>query len=469
MHPQDPAVPSTPAAAHPQRAARRRWLGSLVALLVVGALAGGAWYLVQRSAGGGAGGPPRGLGGGGRPMVTVGYAQARLAALPVQIDALGTATPLATVVVRPQVSGVLQQVLFTEGQMVQKGQLLAQIDPRPFEQALLQAQGTRQRDEAQLANARLTLQRYRTLLEQDSIARQDVDTQAALVQQLQGTVVTDKAQEGAARLNLDHTRLTAPISGRIGLRAVDPGNYVTAGDAAGIATITQMAPMDVQFAVPQDRVADIQEAHAQAQAAKQPLAVTAWDRTRTTQLGAGTFLTLDNLVDVGTGTVKAKARFANAGGALFPNQFVNVRLQLRAVQAVLVPVTAVRTGAHGDFVYVVNDDRTVALRQVTRGQATVEQIAITHGLQAGERVVTEGGDRLQDGATVQLQGQAPAAGPKPGERAGRGGPPMAAGQGARAPHGDRTGGAVGAGSPPGSPPAGSAERPRPAPSSAPNP
>ena len=427
-----------------------------MALLVLAVLGGGAWYLVHRSPGGGngAGGPggaARGPGGpgGGRAMVTVGQAVARQAPLPVVMDALGTVTPVATVALRPQVSGVLKQVLFTEGQMVQKGQLLAQIDARPFEQALLQAQGTRQRDEAQLDNARLTLTRYRTLLAQDSIARQDVDTQAALVQQLQGTVLTDKAQEGAARLNLDYTRLTAPISGRVGLRAVDPGNYVTAGDAAGIATITQMTPMDVQFSVPQDRVQDIQLA--QTQAGKQPLAVTAWDRTRTTQLDGGQFATLDNVVDVGTGTgtVKAKARFSNAQGALFPNQFVNVQLLLREVQAVLVPVTAVRTGANGDFVYVINNDRTVTLRKVTRGQATVGQIAITEGLKPGERVVTEGGDRLKDGATVQLQGQAPAAaGQRPG-------------QGARA---ARAGQPDGAGAPPSAPPgaADGQRRPRPA-------
>ncbi|MDA8457233.1 efflux RND transporter periplasmic adaptor subunit [Acidovorax sp. GBBC 3334] len=442
MSPHDPnAAPPAAPTAYPEGAARRpgrraRWLGSAVALLVVALLCGGAWWLVQRSkapvggagfpAVGGPGGPagpagPGPGGGGGRAQVTVGEATARMASLPVTLDALGTVTSVATVTLRPQVSGVLTQVLFTEGQTVRKGQVLAQIDPRPYEQALMQAEGTRRRDEAQLENARITLERYRTLLSQDSIARQDVDTQAALVKQLEGTVMTDRAQERTARLNLDYTRVTAPSSGRIGLRTVDAGNYVTTGDTAGIATITQTAPIDVQFSIPQDRVADVQGAADTAAAAG--LTVAASDRTRTSELARGRFSTLDNLVDTTTGTVKGKARFENADGKLFPNQFVNVRLQLREVPALVVPVTAVRTGANGDFVYVINEDRTVTMRKVRRGQATVEWIAITEGLQPGDRVVTEGGDRLRDGARVQLQGPAQgASGPRGGASGAAGAP-----------------------------------------------
>ncbi|WP_225980170.1 efflux RND transporter periplasmic adaptor subunit, partial [Paracidovorax avenae] len=354
----------------------------------------------------GPGGPARPAGGGagpggGRLLVTVGEATVRQMRLPVAIEALGTVTPVATVTLRPQVAGVLTEVLFTEGQMVRKGQVLAQIDARPYEQALMQAEGTLRRDEAQLENARITLERYRTLLSQDSIARQDVDTQAALVKQLEGTVMTDRAQERTARLNLGYTRVTAPAAGRIGLRSVDAGNYVTTGDTTGLATITQTTPIDVQFSIPQDRVADVQTAAAEAGTAGLP--VVAKDRTRTTDLAQGRFSTLDNLVDTATGTVKAKARFANADGRLFPNQFVNVRMELREVEALVVPVTAVRTGANGDFVYVINDDRTVTLRKVRRGQSTVEWVAIAEGLKPGERVVTEGGDRLRDGARVQLQ------------------------------------------------------------------
>lgn len=416
--------PATDAATPPHR--RSRWLGTVVAVGTVALIAGAAWYLVQRSQAPGGGGFP-----GGRLMVTVGEATARESRLPVTIEALGTVTPLATVTLRPQVSGVMTEVLFTEGQRVKKGQVLARIDPRPFEQALLQAQGTRQRDQAQLDNARIVLDRYRTLLGQDSIARQDVDTQAALVRQLQGTVTTDLAQEQAARLNLDYTRITAPASGRIGLRAVDAGNYVSAGEANGIATLTQEDPIDVAFAIPQDRLGDVQAA----QRGGAPLAVTAFDRTRTKALAEGRFSTLDNLVDTTTGTVKAKARFGNADGTLFPNQFVNVRLLLREVPAVVVPVTAVRTGANGDFVYVINEDRSVSLRKVKRGQATVSLVAITEGLKPGERVVTEGGDRLKDGAKVQLQGQGPRPGGAdgaPGRRA-RGSEPQGEGRRHRPP------------------------------------
>lgn len=389
---------------------RRLWLGSLAALLLVAVLGGVAWYLIKRS------GEPVAGRGFGPPGSTVGHAVARRAELPVTIDALGTVTPLATITLKPQVGGVLTEVLYTEGQAVTKGQLLARIDPRPYEQALMQAQGTRVRDEAQLEAARVTLARYRTLLTQDSIARQDVDTQAALVKQLEGTVTTDRASEAAARLNVEYTRITAPVAGRIGLRTVDPGNTVTANAATGIAVITQMNPIDVQFAVPQDRLPDIQ-----AQLAKgATLPVKAMDRTRSATLDTGTFSTLDNVVDTSTGTIKGKARFGNAGTTLFPNQFVNVQMTLRTIDAVVVPVTAVRTGPTGSYVYVINENRTVSMRTVKRGESTVELAAITEGLEAGEKVVTEGGDRLKEGAQVVLQGDKPAAGPRTGASGPRG-------------------------------------------------
>ena len=399
----------------PPRPPRRRWLGSVVAVLALVGLGALAWYLTHRPAAPvGAGAPAAGPGGGrfaggggnrGAPASTVGIAAAATRDMPVILDALGTVTPVVTVTVRPQVSGVITQVLFTEGQMVAKGQMLVQIDPRPFDIALQQATGARLRDEAQLENARLTLQRYQTLLQQDSIARQDVDTQAALVKQLEGTVTMDKANEATARLNVGYTRVVAPSAGRIGLRPVDAGNYISTGDANGVATITQVAPIDVQFAVPQDRVPEIQSRVAEG--ARLP--VTAWDRTRTMKLGEGVFSTLDNLVDVTTGTVKAKARFANAGAALFPNQFVNVQILLRMIpNAVVVPVTALRHGSNGDFVYVLQEDRTVIVRPVTRGEQTVDVVAITSGLHPGERVVTEGGDRLKEGARVQVAGERPA-------------------------------------------------------------
>jgi multidrug efflux system membrane fusion protein len=298
-------------------------------------------------------------------------------------------------------------VLFSEGQMVKKGQLLATIDPRPFEIALQQMVGARLRDEAQLENAKVQLQRYQTLLGQDSIARQDVDTQAATVKQLEGTIVIDRSNENTARLNLAYCRIVAPVAGKVGLRPVDPGNYIGAGDAAGVAVITQVAPIDIAFSVPQDRVPEILARAADG--ARMP--VTAFDRTRIKKLDEGTFSTLDNQIDVQTGTVKAKARFANAGNTLFPNQFVNVRLLLRMVEgAVVIPVTALRTGAGGDFVYVLKEDRTVSVRQVQRGVATTDLIQVATGLDAGERVVTEGGDRLKEGARVQLASERPASG-----------------------------------------------------------
>jgi membrane fusion protein, multidrug efflux system len=396
--------------------------GTVIALLVMAGVGGLAWYLTRPSTGteaaslpgapggagpgGGPGGPPAAPGGGrGSPATTVGVATAEVGSIPVTIEALGTVTPQATVRVRPQVSGVMQKVLFKEGQMVKAGELMATIDPRQFELALMEAIGQRQQNQAQLESARVQLQRFRTLLEQDSIARQEVDTQAALVKQLEGTINVNKAAEGTARLNLGYTRMVAPVGGRVGLRTVDVGNVVSSTDANGIALITQITPIDVVFAIPQDRAGELQ----QALAAGAQMKVTALDRARTAVLDTGEFSSLDNQVDTQTGTVRAKARFANRSLALFPSQFVNVQLQVRVVEGVVtVPVNAVRYGTTGDYVYVLNAaEKTVSLRLVKRGLATADKVVITSGLQAGERVITEGGDRLKDGARVALPGDAP--------------------------------------------------------------
>jgi len=382
-------------------------VGVLVALIV---LALGGWFLAHRS-GTRVAGAPR-----GRPASTVGLATAQRADLPVTLDALGTVTPLATAVVRAQVSGVLTEVLFKEGQMVERGQALAQIDPRPFQLALEQAEGNLARDEAQLVAARVTLARDRTLLTQDSIAQQDVDTQEATVKQLEGTVVTDRAAIGSARLNLTWSRITAPVAGRVGLRAVDPGNSVTTTDTNGIATITQLKPMDVEFALPSDDIGAVQKRLA----AKAVLSATALDRTRSSTLANGTFLTLDNQVDPTTGTVHAKARFQNSEGTLFPQQFVNLRLLLDVQEgAVVVPAAALRHGPQGDFVFVVSADRIAHVRRVQTGAANGDQVAIASGIAPGEQVVTEGGDRLTEGAAVRLPGAAvgpPGAAPGGGQR-----------------------------------------------------
>lgn len=384
---------------------RKSVIGSVLALLILAGLGGLAWFLTHGNTTPG-GTRPGASGRRGMAPTTVGIATVEQADIPVMLEALGTVTASATATVRPQVSGVLQKVLFTEGQMIKAGDMMAVIDPRPFEMQLMQASGQRLRDEAQLENAKLTLQRYRTLLEQDSIARQEVDTQAALVKQLEGTVMTDRAAEGTARLNLGYSKIVAPISGRIGLRSVDIGNVVNTGDANGIAVITQMTPIDVEFAVPQDRVPELRARINEG--AK--LSVSVFDRSRTKLLDSGIFLALNNQVDTQTGTVRAKARFSNTGLALFPSQFVNVRLNLQTIEgALVVPVTALRYGSNGEFVYVLNPiEKTVALRPVTRGQATVDKVQIVTGLKPGEQVITEGADRLKDGARVTLPGDRPA-------------------------------------------------------------
>jgi len=399
-------------------------IGGAIALAVLVGVVWLAWALMHapKGEGGGQGGPGGPGGGGGRrggPASTVAVATAAQADLPVIIEALGTVTPAATVTVRPQVSGVITQVLFKEGQMVRAGQPLVQIDPRQFQMDLLQAQGNLTRDEAQLASAQVTLARYQTLLAQDSIARQEVDTQAATVKQLQGSVMADKAAVGTARLNVGYARVVAPVSGRVGLRVVDAGNYIGAGDAAGVAVITTVSPIDVEFTVPQD---DVPRIMARANGGS-PLPVIALDRTRTTTLDKGTFSTLDNAVDVGTGTVKAKARFPNAGGALFPSQFVNVRLELDTIRgAVVVPATALRQSSDGAFVWVLGEGQKVHKRRVVSGPSTTTQVSIVSGLKVGEKVITEGGDRLREGGKVQLPGQAAGRmgeGKGKGERAGR--------------------------------------------------
>jgi len=424
-----PASPVQPAPARKPLSRRASIIGAVVALLLVAGIGGLAWYLTQPAAtsasaagpggrtgpGGGAGpggpgGPGGGFGGGGRGASTVGVATAERASIAVTLDALGTVTPLATVKVRPQVSGVLEKVLFKEGQMVRAGELLATIDARQFELALAQATGQRQRDTAQLESAKVTLARFQTLLGQDSIARQEVDSQTALVKQLEGTVMVNSAAVGVAQLNLSYTRITAPISGRVGLRTVDVGNTVSSSDANGVAVITQVTPMDVVFAIPQDRVSDVLNASGKK---NQPdMAVVALDRMRTGVLGNGTFASLDNQIDTTTGTVKAKARFANADSALFANQFVNIQLRIKSIDnAVVVPVTAVRLGGSGDFVFVLNPaERTVSIRPVVRGQATGEKMVISSGLKVGEQVITEGADRLKEGSRVSLAGDAPRGG-----------------------------------------------------------
>ncbi len=313
----------------------------------------------------------------------------------VLISAIGTLNARATAVVRAKVSGELQKLHFKEGDEVKAGQLLADIDPRSFQATLGQVQGALQRDQAQLKNALLDLQRYQALLAQDSIASQQVDTQAALVRQLQGTVAADQGQVDAARLQLSYTKVTAPIAGRLGLRQADLGNVVNPSDANGLVTITQVRPIDAVFAIPEAHVSTL--ALQLAQGAELPVEL--WDREQKQLLGKGRLNALDNAIDTTTGTVKAKAAFANAEGGLFANQFVNVRLQVNQLEQVLtVPATAVQN----NYVYLVQADHTVTQRKIKVGVTDGDRVSVQGELQPGDQVVTDGIDRLREGAPVTV-------------------------------------------------------------------
>jgi multidrug efflux system membrane fusion protein len=348
-----------------------------------------------------AGGPGRGGAGGPIPVVA---AAATRGDVDVVMNALGTATPLRTVTVRSRVDGELLRVEFQEGQHVKQGALLAEIDPRSFQVQLEQAQGQLTRDEALLANARLDLARYETLFKQDSIARQQVDTQASLVRQYEGAVRMDRSAVENARLQLSYTRITAPVSGRLGLRIVDPGNIVHAGDTNGIVVITQVQPISVLYTVPQDSLPAVMKRLASGER----IPVEAWDREQRAKLAQGALASADNQVDPATGTVRLRAQFANDDSALFPNQFVNVRMTLDTLHdVVVVPSAAVQRGSQGLFVYVVQPDNSVAQRVVQLGPGEGQQVSISHGLAAGEVVVTDGMDRLRPGAMVQTSAQRP--------------------------------------------------------------
>ncbi|GAC1309482.1 MAG: MdtA/MuxA family multidrug efflux RND transporter periplasmic adaptor subunit [Steroidobacteraceae bacterium] len=378
---------------------RRHWVAILAVVAALGLMIGLLAYLRHKQPL-----PAAGAGHGGQNVpVAVSVSTAAAEDIQLRIPALGTVTPLATVTVRSQISGVLQKILFTEGQTVRQDDPLAEIDPRPYEAALQQMQGNLRRDQALLADARLNLQRYEGLLKEDSIAQQQLDTQRALVAQYSGSIESDEGQVNTARVNLKYTHIISPVTGRAGLRQVDQGNYVTPGDTNGIVVINQLEPITVIFSIPEDNVtAVMRQLHGGG-----PLHVEAYDKRNSTKLADGTLLTVDNAIDVTTGTVKLRALFANADGLLFPNQFVNIQLLQELLRdQIVIPNSAVHRGAPngvvGTFVYVVNSDRTVTVRPVTLGVADGERVAVAKGLRVGEVVVTEGGDRLRDGAQVQL-------------------------------------------------------------------
>lgn len=405
----------------PRDAPARRALPSVLLVLVVLLLAAlGWWWWQQRAPGSststspaadvaatGSPGARRGSGrapaGGPRgseaarvlPVTVVAAASANV---PVVRDALGTVTSLRTVVVRPQVDGQLLRVAFREGQLVKAGELLAVIDPRPFEVQLAQAQGQLARDRALLENAKVDLERYRTLVRQDAASAQQLDTQAALVRQYEGALKTDQAQVDNARLQLGYTRITAPFAGRLGLRLVDAGNLVRAGDANGLVTITQIQPIGATFSIAEKDLAPILERYR----AGREMKVEALDRDQREVLASGRLTTLDNQIDTTTGTLKMKAEFANADMALFPNQFVNVRVEIDTiVGATVIPSAAVQRGAPGAYVYVVQKGDTVALRPVSLGPTEGQRVVVREGVSVGERVVVDGVDNLRDGARVE--------------------------------------------------------------------
>ncbi len=403
----DDTAHAPPATATPtgDTAVRRRHRGWLAVVVLLAASAGvylwssGRTPLLPTPATQGSAPGSFGKGGDAARVLPVVAEPVRRGTLDVYLDALGTVTPRSLVTVKPRVDGQLMKVHFAEGQNVKAGDLLAEIDPRPFTVALAQAQGQLAKDEAQLANARVDLERYRMLLTQDSIAKQQVDTQEALVRQYEGTLQADRAAVDSARLQLSYARVSAPISGRVGLRQVDPGNVVRAADANGIVVIAQVQPIAVLFPIPEDNLPLVMQRLAH----KEPTVVEAWNREGKVKLATGTLVTADNQIDTATGTVKMKAEFANADAALFPNQFVNVRMHTQTlVDATLVPSAAIQRGAPGTFVYAVKDDHTVRVAPVKLGPVQGDVTVVSSGVDPGTLVVVDGADKLREGARVDL-------------------------------------------------------------------
>lgn len=346
---------------------------------------------------------------GGRRAVSVTTAVARRGDVPVTLTGIGTVTPLKNVTVRSRVDGELLEVRFREGQMVQEGELMARIDPRPFEAQKAQYQGQLARDKALLANARRDLVRYRNLVRKDVLARQTMDTQASLVSQYEGAVRSDEAQIRAAGLQIEYSRITAPISGRVGLRLVDPGNMVRTSDQTGLFVITQVTPISVLFTLPEDDLPAVRERLA----ADHTLPVAAFDRTMSRKLAEGVLTTTDNRIDTSTGTVRLRAAFENADDSLFPNQFVNAVMTLKILKnAILVPAAAVQRGPKGATVFVVRQGGAVASRSVTTGMSVGQDLLIASGLSGGETVVVEGANRLRDGTPVTVRNPTARAGKK---------------------------------------------------------
>jgi multidrug efflux system membrane fusion protein len=394
----------------------QRWIW-IVAVLVV--VAGVAWWALMPGTPAGVRADAR-----NRPL-PVSAAPVVKGSLDVYLTALGTATPRNVVTVRSRVDGQLIKVDFREGQLVKSGALLAEIDPRPFEVQLAQAMGQLARDQALLKNAQRDLERYNTLYTQDSISKQQRDTQESLVHQYQGAVESDQGQVDNAKLQLSYCRVTAPSDGRVGLRQVDPGNMVRASDTNGLVVITQLQPITVLFTLSEDKVPSVMKRLQSGET----IPVEAYDRDQKAKLASGKLVAIDNQIDTTTGTVKLKAEFPNRDNALFPNQFVNVRLLVDVLRdATLVPTAAIQRGTQGTFVFVVKEDQSVTVRPVKAGPMQGEKTALTEGVAAGEWVVVDGVDKLREGGKVQLiasdgRGADAAAAPRAGDAASGDGPP----------------------------------------------
>ncbi len=388
-----PTRPTRPAptAAPATRGARWRRLAWLLAGVVV--LAAIAWIILRPHPQ--ATRPSRYALSGPMPVVT---ATAVKGDMPVTLNALGTVTPLYTVTVQTQIDGQLMSVGFTEGQEVKKGDFLAQVDPRPYQAALDQLEAQLVHDQALLKGAQVDLARYQKLAEQNSIARQQADDQLYLVQQYQGTVKSDQAQIEAAKLNLVYCHIVSPIDGRVGLRLVDPGNYVQTSSTTGIVVVTQIKPMSVIFTLPEDSLPAVLKRVADGAS----LQATAFDRSGTIKIATGKLSTLDNQIDTSTGMLKLRALFDNKDEMLFPNQFVNIQLLLDTDKdATIIPTAAVQRGAPGTYVYLVKPDETVSVQKIALGPGDGERVAVTSGLQPGDKVVIDGADKLRDGAKVR--------------------------------------------------------------------
>lgn len=387
-----PSIGPSKTAKPPSR--RRLVLTSILALLIV---AGVVWWSRQGSA------PQQG--GGGRnaaPMSIVPEVVGK-GDIGINLNALGTVTSLATVTIRTQISGYLMQVDFKEGDEVKKGDLLAQIDSRPYEAALAQAKGQLARDEAILKGAQVDLARYQGLAAQNAVPHQTLDTQIALVAQNQGTVEADRAAVKSAEVNLQYCRIVSPLDGRVGLRLIDQGNYVTPGDANGLVVITQLKPISVLFPVPEDNL----QAISKRIRAGAVLPAAAYDRSAATKISDGALQTFDSQIDPTTGTIKLRAQFSNEDEALYPNQFVNVRLLLDTHKDVTTISTAgVQRGVPGTFVYLVNADSTVSVRPVKLGVTDGDRVEVVSGLTPGDRIVIDGADKLRDGAKITVRSEA---------------------------------------------------------------